>query len=105
MTTIPDAKRNAALEAEARRLGLQAWQLDAIRAVGTDVVRTLVSDFRRGPAQPSSIATKPQVPPAQPLGWREPTPLGPPPGTEFCDRLMDHQDKLDRRDLERRLRG
>jgi hypothetical protein len=53
--SVADAKRLAALEAEARRLGLQVWELELARAVPTDEVQQIVKDFRRGPSQPSSI--------------------------------------------------
>jgi hypothetical protein len=32
-------------------------------------------------------------------------PLGSPPGVAICDQMMDVQDQLDKRDLERRLKG
>jgi hypothetical protein len=32
-------------------------------------------------------------------GWREPTPLGPPPGVAQADKLMDMQDARDRAEL------
>lgn len=32
-------------------------------------------------------------------GWREASPIGPPPGVAACDRLMDHQDMKDRVEL------
>jgi hypothetical protein len=38
-------------------------------------------------------------------GWREPAPLQSPPGIALADRLMDHQDKIDREELiERELK-
>jgi hypothetical protein len=36
-------------------------------------------------------------------GWREATPLGPPPGVAACDRLMDEQDRRDRVELVEQL--
>jgi hypothetical protein len=41
----------------------------------------------------------------KPRGWVDPPSLSNPPGVEICDRLMDVQDALDKRNLERRLRG
>jgi hypothetical protein len=35
--------------------------------------------------------------------WQKPVPLGPPAGVAICDQMMDVQDALDKRDLERRL--
>ena len=37
-------------------------------------------------------------------GWVEPQGLGPPPGVELCDRLVDAQDQHDRAELAERLR-
>jgi hypothetical protein len=37
-------------------------------------------------------------------GWRDATPLGPQPGINHVDQLMDEQDRRDRADLEQRLK-
>jgi hypothetical protein len=37
------------------------------------------------------------------LAWLNRTPLSSPPGVKICDQMMDVQDALDKRDLERRL--
>jgi hypothetical protein len=50
-----DHARQAELAAEAKRRGLSEATLEAAKAVPTDLVRDLVSDFRRGPPGPSSI--------------------------------------------------
>jgi hypothetical protein len=36
-----------------------------------------------------------RIPPGGGTGWREASPLRPPPGVELCDRLVDRQDDLD----------
>jgi hypothetical protein len=38
-------------------------------------------------------------------GWQKPIEMGNPPGVDICDRMLDVQDALDKRNLERRLRG
>ena len=46
MTTVDEARRAAALAEEARRLGIEPWQLDMANAVPTDVLRDIVADSR-----------------------------------------------------------
>lgn len=36
-------------------------------------------------------------------GWQEPKPLEGPPGVAICDQMVDVQDAVDRRELERKL--
>jgi hypothetical protein len=61
----------------------------------------------RAPSGPSAQGV---IPSSQPLsnvrtggggssGWREPTPLGPPPGVAILDQIMDHEDAKDRAEL------
>jgi hypothetical protein len=47
-----------------------------------------------GPVRPHSHSLTPAVAPA--VGWVEPTPIGPPPGIDILDKMMDHADRLDR---------
>jgi hypothetical protein len=59
-----------------------------------------------GPGNQSAIpstASGPRPSAGDGKGWVEPRPLGPPPGVAQADRLMDHQDKLDRAELARKL--
>jgi hypothetical protein len=102
-----DHAKQAALAAEAKRRGIPEYQLEMARNVGTDAIRDLVSDFRRGPSQPSSIAapSKPKVEPEKGTGWSEPLPLSNPPGVDLADRLMDQQDQIDRVRRKRMLKG
>ena len=105
MTSVADARRNAALEAEAKRLGLSLWQYEMVRAVDTDVIREIVRDQRRAPIVPSSIAGQSTAQsPGRSSGWSNPQPLSPPPGVALADKLMDAQDEIDRRELERWLK-
>jgi hypothetical protein len=101
-----DYSKQAEVAAEAKRLGISEATLEASRAVPTDVVRDLVSDFRRGVSQPSSIVGAPTVQRKQKgTGWSEPLPLSNPPGVDLADRLMDQQDQIDRIRRERMLKG
>lgn len=93
--TVADARKRAELAAEARRLGIAEWQLEAMRAVPGDLVRDLVSDFSHGPAQPSSQIAKPDRGP-RPASVAVERPLEPPPGIKIIDALCDAQDVKDR---------
>ncbi|MGB8572233.1 MAG: hypothetical protein WCD78_25975 [Pseudolabrys sp.] len=79
----------------------RATMLEFARAAGS----TAAEDLRAFQQQKRS-----QSPPAEPQrqrgsGWRDEAPLGSPPGVELADRLMDHQDKIDRAELiERELK-
>jgi hypothetical protein len=42
---------------------------------------------------------KPSPRPVNTTGWSESQPLGPPPGVDHCDRLMDVADARDRAEL------
>jgi len=78
---------------------------DAVRrmaeAVDDSCIRDLVSDFRRGPAAPSSLAENKSSP--RPRSAAVEIPLASPSGVAQCDRIMDVADELDRRDLAQRL--
>ena len=102
-----DHARQAEIAAEAKRRGISESQLEAARAVPTDLVQSLVRDFSRGVSPPSSIAPSgPTVQTKKPgTGWSKEIPLTTPPGTELADRLMDQQDQIDRIRRERMLRG
>jgi hypothetical protein len=89
-----DAASRAELEAEARRRGLEPWQLAASRAVPDKLVADLVSDaYRSNPVTGGkSMAEKPKP---RGSGWVEPSKLETP-YVAVCDRLMDAQDARDR---------
>jgi hypothetical protein len=67
-------------------------------AVPDSLMRDIVNDHRRGVSPPSSLATTPGEPPRPPrgTGWADPAPLGPPPGINYIDQMMDAQDARDR---------
>jgi hypothetical protein len=75
-------------------------------AVPTGMIQDLV---RHGTVQsPSQAGTSGQVtsvrgPSGIGTGWAREIPLSPPPGVAQADRLMDHQDKLDKAELAQRL--
>lgn len=66
----------------------------------------LHEDLRAFQQQQQRSQSSPAVPQRQRgSGWVEPRPLESPPGVAIADRLMDHQDKLDRAELiERELK-
>ena len=98
---VEEAKRNEALQREAKALGLQPWQLRAMRAVPTDVVRDIVNDSRTYDPAPRSMAAKPagseeKKPVQRGTGWVNAVPLGPQPGAEHIERIADHFARLDK---------
>src|SRR6516165_4167510 len=106
MSTIEEERQKAALAERARKRGLQPWQLEMVETVDDATIRSIVSDFRTGPSQPSSIAVAPTVQTKQKgSGWSEPLPLSNPPGVDLADRLMDQQGRIDRIRRERMLKG
>jgi|SRR6516165_10557582 hypothetical protein len=107
MSAIEEERQKAALAERARKRGLQPWQLEMVETVDDATVRSLVSDFRGGPSQPSSIAGAPAVQHKKQggSGWNDPLPLSNPPGVNLADRLMDQQDQIDRIRRKRMLKG
>ena len=106
MSAIEEERQKAALAERARKRGLQPWQLEMVETVDDATIRSIVSDFRTGPSQPSSIAGAPTVQTKQKgTGWSEPLPLSNPPGLDLADRLMDQQDQIDHIRRERMLKG
>ena len=107
MSAIEEERQKAALAERARKRGLQPWQLEMMETVDDATVRSLVSDFRGGPSQPSSIAGAPAVQHKKQggSGWNDPLPLSNPPGVNLADRLMDQQDQIDRIRRKRMLKG
>jgi hypothetical protein len=100
MSSDDDLEREAT-EREAALTGRPAYVVRANRAVPDRLIRDLVNDFRRGPAAPSSMATrpghsKPDEPDRPRTGWVDPAPLQSPPGIEHVDALCDAQDRRDR---------
>jgi len=102
MSSMSEALARAQLEAEARRLGLQPWQLEMAQAVGDGLVRDLVQDFKRGVPQRSSIASE-GPPRERRSAGAVASPLAAPPGISLVDQLCELQDRIDRADREREL--
>ena len=80
----------------------------AVQAM-VDVVpdmRAIVEEQRHGRSEPGGFLG-PEKPRAKERGsgWINPTPLTPPSGVEHCDRIADHFAALDKRELEKRLKG
>jgi hypothetical protein len=84
------------------------------KACGTEDLRDLVHASHRpqGPSQggiPGSSMITGVHPgggasvPGGGTGWRTAAPLGPPPGINYVDRLVDEQDRRDREELAQRL--
>jgi hypothetical protein len=80
---------------------------EMVNTVPDSMVRDIAMRDGRAPTGPSAQGV---VPSSQPLsnirtggggssGWREPTPLAPPPGVNILDRIMDHEDAKDRAEL------
>jgi hypothetical protein len=80
------------------------WVEEATKAVPTSLVKQIVNDFKNGPSRPSSMLGPEKTEVVKPVGsgWQQPAPLSPP-NTYYLDKLMDHQDAIDRRELKRRL--
>jgi hypothetical protein len=106
-----DAASKAELEREARRRGLEPWQVEAARAVPDKLVADLVSDaYRSNPVTGGkSMAEKPQP---KGTGWQTPSPLTPQPGINIIDDMCiadDQRQKLEQlakmQEQLRKLRG
>jgi hypothetical protein len=95
-----EARKQAAIEARARKLGIEPWQLEMAEAVGDDVLRDIAADARRRPPSDgpcSPLATSPNREEVKRgTGWADEIPLKSPPGVGILDRLMDAQDAQDR---------
>lgn len=88
-----------------KSLGMPASALKAMTdCVGDELMRDIVKDLRTVP-ELGFLKAQPAPSPEARRGPVNPLPLGPPSGVEHCDRIADHFAALDRRDLERRLRG
>jgi hypothetical protein len=84
------------VEAEARRRGIEPYQVRATGAVNDRLMADLVSDFHRPISQSSSMIPPSREPPKpKGSGWVEASPLKSP-DTRWIDRQLDSQDKRDR---------
>jgi len=86
--SVEEARRAAVREAEARRRGIEPWQLEMAEAVPSDLVADIVGDQRKGISAPSSVTPSRDV---RGAGWVEPRSLGPMPHSELIDRIVEAQ--------------
>lgn len=78
---------------------------DLVKAVPDKLVREIVEDLKGGRAEPGWLPPAPAKGPEEKTsGQARHIPLDSPPGLKYIDQLVDVQDVLDKRDLERRLR-
>jgi hypothetical protein len=67
----------------------------------------LMRDLRADALKPDPITSsanrQPQSQVQRGSGWAKPIPVEPPPGVALADRLMDHQDRIDKAELAQRL--
>ena len=104
--SVNEARKAAGLEARARQLGIPAWQLEMMEAVDDATIRDIVADSRRGwgsppptsHAQPRAAVSSSERSPTATAISEAIGSLKPPPGVELCDRLVDVQDAMDRRE-------
>lgn len=91
---------------EAKRRGISEATLEAAKAVPDDVVRSLVSDFRRGVPGPSSIVKTDRGVEIErrTTSTSEPVPLMVP-GLRWIDQQCDVADAIARRRRARELKG
>jgi hypothetical protein len=73
---------------------------EMVRAVGSETIRGIVKSGGVGVLQSTATTPTPTPVSAQNTsGWREATPLGPPPGINHVDRLCEVADARDRAEL------
>src|ERR1700738_919787 len=107
--TVDEARKLSELEALAKRLGLQLYELEMSRAVATSLVRDIVADSRRSNLL-SSIAARTKEEGADDnrsadrgSGWAPEQSLKPPEGIKWVDQQLDEADRRDKQDLKARL--
>jgi hypothetical protein len=77
---------------------------DLMKAVPDKLCQDIVKDLRTLP-EPGWMPPTKGPPPVRGSGWAKPLEHGSPSGLRYIDQAMEVQDRLDRIDLERRLRG
>jgi hypothetical protein len=84
------------LQREYRRvLEMTMWRERSRKLEGPRV--TLPPDNNRwGASAPPPPSTPAAELPSRPSGWQKFDPIGPPPGVDICDRMMDAQDRRDK---------
>jgi hypothetical protein len=79
----------------------------AVKAM-VDVVpdfRGIAQEQKHGRSEPGFLKPTEAGPVVRGTGWQNPEPLGNPPGIKYVDQLIDVQDAVDKRELEKRLGG
>src|SRR6266436_8203208 len=79
----------------------------AVKAM-CDVVpdfRGIAQEQKHGRSEPGFLKPTEAGPVVRGTGWQNPVPLVVPPGIKYVDQLIDVQDAVDKRELEKRLRG
>ena len=94
--TADTAQDKFDVEAEARRRGIQPYQVRATQAVNDRLMADIVADARRGISQSASMIP-PSRAPAKPKGsgWQDAAPLQQPPGIDHIDRMCEAQSRAD----------
>ena len=80
---------------------------EMVEAVGS-TMRDVIADNRHPVNRPSSLlGPEPREPkPTRGSGWIDPAPIGPPPGIQIIDRMLDAADRRDAEDgLDRAVRA
>ena len=85
------------VEAEAKRRGIQPYQVRATQAVGDRLMADIVADARKGISQSASMISDRQRSEEKPRPASGGSmPIQPPPGINIIDRMCDAQDRIDR---------
>jgi hypothetical protein len=127
-----DAELLADLRRLVNTLRLPEWQRDLIKTCPDDLMKSIVADNRSQPSSGGSMlpnatvsivgagrtvdpvlgpkyrpyvrpAEDDNATPAERSGWKEGTPLRPPPGINYVDALCDQADAIDKAERIRRL--
>ena len=94
MSATEEARRQAALAEQARKLGIPEWQLEMSRTVDDALMQDIVADAGRSNQPSSMIAKGPAPEPVKGTGWQADTPLAQPPGIDLIDRMVKVQDQI-----------
>jgi hypothetical protein len=95
--TAETAEDKFDVEAEAKRRGIQPYQVRATQAVGDRLVADLVADAYRGISQSASMIPPTREPPKpKGTGWVDAAPVTSPPGTSTIDAMCEAQNRTDR---------
>lgn len=90
--------------ADAAAIMPQSAVQSMVDVVDDKQMQQIVQEHRHGRSEPGGLSVSPAGPKERGTGWQKPTELGTPPGIKYVDQLVDAQDLLDKRDLEKRLR-